>query len=125
MGPAAVYWPPSTARLGRQFRAIATAPMVWAAAANAYAQGADGFGLFGGGWRQDGWPWHADEYRTLRPLAHSDLLETTDKLYRAVSTPEPPSAGGLTGDGVVKQLGDFFDHGLFGPSVPRHSERAD
>ena len=70
--------------------------MVWAAAANAYAQGADGFGLYEGGWRQDGWPWHADEYRTLRPLAHSDLLETTDKLYRAVSTPEPPSAGGLT-----------------------------
>ena len=103
--------------LARQFKATATAPMIWAAAANAYAQGADGFGLYGGGWHQSGWPWHAGAYGTLRPLAHPDLLDTADKLIRAVSTPEPPSAHGLTrypSEGM-----ESWTPGV-GPALPRN-----
>ena len=69
--------------LGRQRHHYAPAPMFWAAAANAYAQGADGFGLANAHWGPQGWPWINDEYHTLRLLGHPDLLETADKIYRA------------------------------------------
>ena len=71
--------------LGRQRHHYAPAPMFWAAAANAYAQGADGFGLANAHWGPQGWPWIKDEYHTLRLLGHPDLLETADKIYRARS----------------------------------------
>ena len=76
--------------VGRQLSKAASPPMLWAAAANAYAQGADGFGFAGAGWLGRGWPWRGDEYGTLRPLAHPELLATADKLYRAHSAPSPP-----------------------------------
>ena len=69
--------------LGRQRHHYAPAAMLWAAAANAYAQGADGFGLGNAHWTPNGWPWLNDEYQTLRLLGHPDMLETADKIYRA------------------------------------------
>ena len=71
--------------LGRQLESNATPPMTWAAAANAYDQGADGFGLCEGMWAPNGWPWIAEDYQTLRLLGHPDLLATADKVYRARS----------------------------------------
>lgn len=71
--------------LGRQFQQYATPPMIWAAAANAYDQGADGFGLGDEHWTPHGWPWLSDEYQTLRLLGHPDLLATADKIYRVRS----------------------------------------
>jgi hypothetical protein len=71
--------------LGRQLQQYATPPMIWAAAANAYDQGADGFGLIDEHWSPKGWPWSHDEYQTLRFLGHPDLLATAEKLYRVRS----------------------------------------
>lgn len=71
--------------LGRQLQQYATPPMIWAAAANVYDQGADGFGLSDEHWTPHGWPWRRDEYQTLRLLGHPDLLATADKLYRVRS----------------------------------------
>ena len=71
--------------LGRQFEQYATQPMIWAAAANAYDQGADGFGLAVHHWSPNGWPWVENEYKTLRLIGHSEMLATADKLYRARS----------------------------------------
>ena len=72
--------------LGRQLARYATPPMIWAAAANSYAQGADGFGVAGHHWTPNGWPWTAQEYDTLRLLGHSDLLATADKHYHVRSS---------------------------------------
>ena len=47
-----------------------TAPLIWAAAANAYAQGADGIGFGGSSWSMSGWPWTGPEYQTF---AFSDI----------------------------------------------------
>ena len=58
-----------------------TAPLIWAAAANAYAQGADGIGFGGSSWSMSGWPWTGPEYQTLRLLGHPDMLATADKHY--------------------------------------------
>ena len=66
--------------LGRQLKQYATPPMIWAAAANAYAQGADGFGIGDAHWTPNGWPWTHDEYQTLRLLGHPEMLATADKL---------------------------------------------
>jgi hypothetical protein len=63
----------------------ATPPMIWAAAANAFADGADGFGICMGTWVPDGWPWTEGQYTTLRVLGHPNLLATADKTYRALS----------------------------------------
>ena len=71
--------------LGRQSEQYATQPMIWAAAANAYDQGADGFGLAVHHWSPNGWPWVENEYKTLRLIGHSEMLATADKLYRARS----------------------------------------
>jgi len=67
--------------LSRQMIRYATPEMIWAAAANAYAQGADGFGLGDAHWTPSGWPWTEKEYQTLRVLGHADLLATVDKCY--------------------------------------------
>ena len=71
--------------LGRQLESSATAPMIHAAAALAYEQGVDGFGLCDGMWAPNGWPWTDEDYETLRPLGHPDLLATADKHYLAPS----------------------------------------
>ena len=71
--------------LGRQLESSATPPMIWAAAALAYAQGAEGVGLCDGMWAPNGWPWQAEDYQTLRLLGHPDLLQTADKVYLARS----------------------------------------
>jgi len=71
--------------LGRQRHHYAPAPMIWAAAANAYSQGADGIGLANAHWGPNGWPWRSDEYHTLRLLGHPDMLATADKIYRVRS----------------------------------------
>ncbi len=71
--------------LGRQLRRAATQPMVWAAAANAYAQGADGFAIVEYHWTPNGWPLTEKDHGTLRLLSHRDLLATADKLYRVRS----------------------------------------
>ena len=71
--------------LGRQLENSATAPMIHAAAALAYEQGVDGFGLCDGMWAPNGWPWTDEDYETLRPLGHPDLLATADKRYVARS----------------------------------------
>ena len=73
--------------LGRQLKQYATPPMIWAAAANAYAQGADSFGIADACWLPNGWPWTSEDYQTLRLLGHPDMLATADKLYRARSQP--------------------------------------
>ena len=71
--------------LGRQLEGSATREMLWAAAALAWDQGADGFGLANGTFRPNGWPWSEEDYGTLRLLGHPDLLATADKTYHAVS----------------------------------------
>ncbi len=72
--------------LGRQLARYTTPAMIWAAAANTYAQGADGFGIGDHHWTPNGWPWTAQEYETLRLLGHPELLATTDKLYHVRSS---------------------------------------
>jgi hypothetical protein len=85
--------------VGRQRQHYASAPMIWAAAANAYAMGADGFGLGDCHWTPNGWPWTSDEYHTLRLLGQPDLLATADKLYRARAEFNPArSSNWLPGD---------------------------
>ena len=81
-----------TGLVGRQFEQYATQPMIWSAAANAYAQGADGFGLAQHHWTPNGWPWTAEDYQTLRLVGHPELLQTADKLYRAnaAASQNPP-----------------------------------
>ena len=71
--------------LARQLERSATPSMIWAAAANAYDMGADGFGICNFHWTPNGWPWTAEEYQTLRLLAHPDMLATADKIYIAHS----------------------------------------
>jgi hypothetical protein len=70
---------------------------IHAAAANAYAQGADGVGLGNAWWGPYGWPWLRDEYSILRPLAHSDMLAAADKNYR-VRAGGPTTTAFLPGD---------------------------
>ena len=76
--------------LGRQLEGKATQPMVWAAAANAYYQGADGFGLDDPHWFT--WPWTREEYETLRLLGQPDMLASANKLYRIVSADKGSAA---------------------------------
>ncbi|MEE2739169.1 MAG: hypothetical protein VX435_13145 [Planctomycetota bacterium] len=68
--------------LGRQLERAATQPMIWAAASNAYARGADGFAIVEYHWTPNGWPWTSEEYETLRMLGHPDMLSSADKCYR-------------------------------------------
>ncbi len=76
-----------SAHLGSQLETFATAPMTWAAAANAYAQGADGLGFAQYVWAPNGWPWTHDAYGTARLLGHPELLATANKLHRVTSRP--------------------------------------
>lgn len=94
--------------LGRQFERYATAPMTWAAAANAYDQGADGFGISNYHHSPNGWPWTAEEYEKLRLLGHPDLLATADKVYRVRSVPRGNS-GGYWLPGVMPLLPQTLD----------------
>ncbi len=89
--------------MGRQFERYATAPMTWAAAANAYDQGADGFGISNYHHSPNGWPWTAEEYEKFRLLGHPELLATADKLYRVRSMPGG-SSGGFWIPGVLPLL---------------------
>ena len=77
--------------IGRGEQRSATPEMTWAAAANAYSQGADGFGIGDAAWIPNGWPWTKDEYTTLRILGHPDMLNTADKNYRISSLPDGAS----------------------------------
>ena len=70
--------------LGTQLERAATQPMFWAAAANGYHQGVDGFAIVEHHFTPNGWPWTSEEYQTLRLLAHPDMLATADKMYRAL-----------------------------------------
>ncbi len=90
--------------LGRQLKQYATPPMIWAAAANAYAQGADGFGIGDAHWTPNGWPWTHDEYQTLRLLGHPEMLATADKLYRVRSETQGVTKGVGWAPGVATSL---------------------
>ena len=69
--------------LMRQFERAATQSMTWAAAANAWDDGADGFAIVEYHWTPNGWPLTAEDYQTLRVLGHPELLRFRDKHYRA------------------------------------------
>ena len=71
--------------LGRQFERAATPEMIWGAAANGYAQGADGFAIVEYHFTPNGFPLTEEDVWTLRLLPHPDLLASADKLYRARS----------------------------------------
>ena len=90
--------------LGRQLKQYATPQMIWAAAANAYAQGADGFGIGDAHWTPNGWPWTHDEYQILRLLGHPDMLATTDKLYHVRSETQGVTKGVGWAPGVAPSL---------------------
>ena len=80
--------------LGRQSEQYAAQQTVWAAAANAYHQGVNGFGFAGHHWTPNGWPWTDEDYATLRLVGHPELLATADKHYHARSalrSGSPPS----------------------------------
>jgi hypothetical protein len=83
--------------LARQTAQQAPPPMVWAAAANAYDQGADAFGLADACTFPDGWPWTAVQYDTWRLLDSPDLLATADKQYRVPSRGVRPPPAWLPG----------------------------
>jgi hypothetical protein len=83
--------------VARQTVQQATPPMVWAAAANAHAQGADAFGLADACTFPDGWPWPATQYDTWRLLDSPDLLATADKWYRVQSRGVRPPPTWLPG----------------------------
>ena len=67
--------------LYRQFARSATPAMIWAAAANAYDQGVDGFAIADHVWTPHGWPWTPREYETLRLLGHPEVLSHANKHY--------------------------------------------
>ena len=69
--------------LHSQFHRSATQSMTWAAAANAWDDGADGFAIVDYHWTPNGWPLTADDYQTLRVLGHPELLRIREKDYRA------------------------------------------
>ena len=72
--------------LGRQFAKYATPAMIWAGAANAYDQGADGIAIGDHHWTPNGWPWTAEQYNTLRQLGYPQLLATANKYYMVRSS---------------------------------------
>ena len=92
--------------LGRQLESSAPAPMIWAAAANAYGRGADGFGICEGMWAPNGWPWVSEDYQTLRLLGHPDLLGTANKIYRARSL----ARGSTLQEGIFPMTGPILPH---------------
>ena len=83
--------------LGRQYAQYATPQMIWAAAANAYLQGADGFAIADACTLPNGWPWTDAEYGAWRLLAHPEMLATCDKHYRVRSDGGRPPPSWLPG----------------------------
>ncbi|MAE61318.1 MAG: hypothetical protein CMJ49_08180 [Planctomycetaceae bacterium] len=79
-----------SALLGRQVSYYATPPLLHAAAANAYAQGAHGCGIGDCHWTPHGWPLQPQDYGTARPLGDPDLLAVADKHYHAQSVTGRP-----------------------------------
>lgn len=75
--------------LSRQLRRYGSQMMIWAGAANSYAQGAHGFGLADAHWTPNGWPLTDHDYQTLRILGNPDLLATVDKCYHVRSDRTP------------------------------------
>ena len=98
--------------LSRQLKQYATPQMIWAAAANAYAQGADGFGIGDAHWTPNGWPWTHDEYQTLRLLGHPEMLATADKLYRVRSETRGVTKGVGWAPGVAPSLPQTLVEGV-------------
>ena len=84
--------------LGRKLNSKPNEKMIWAAAANAYQQGADGFGLNEFPRTQE-MAFLGDMYEALRPLASPNLLATADKIYHVRNQPtsEPSFGSGLPG----------------------------
>jgi len=75
--------------------------MIWAAAANAYGQGADGFAIADHVWAPNGWPWTTREYEALRLLGHPELLAQADKHYLVRSdVRDEATAGWLPGRNI-------------------------
>ncbi len=68
--------------LQSEFHRSPTQAMTWAAAANAWDDGADGFAVVDYHWTPNGWPLTAEDYQTLRVLGHPELLRFRDKDYR-------------------------------------------
>lgn len=83
--------------VGREFDLNASQSMTWAAAANGYHQGADGFAMVTYCWIPNGWPWTAEDYQTVRPLGHPEMLANADKHYHVRSAPNG-SVGGSADD---------------------------
>ena len=83
--------------LGRQYAQYATPEMLWAAAANGYAQGAAGFAIADACTLPNGWPWTDVEYGAWRLLAHPEILACTDKHYRVRSGGGRPPPAWLPG----------------------------
>lgn len=73
--------------LHRQFERAATQEMTWAAAANAWDDGADAFAIVEYHWTPNGWPHTAEDLQTLRLLGHPDLLAVRNKIYHVPSRP--------------------------------------
>ncbi len=94
--------------LGRQVESSPPAEMIWAAAANAYDRGADGFGLCEGMWAPNGWPWIAQDRDTLRLLGHPDLLAAANKVYRARSM----ARGATFAEGIFRARGPVLPREL-------------
>jgi hypothetical protein len=93
--------------VGRQFHYNASQTMIWAAAANVYRGGADGFAVVTYCWFPNGWPWTAQEYETTRRLAHPELLAHADKHYHVRSRPRQagPAHDWLPGMGQSLPMG--------------------
>lgn len=69
----------------RQLERATTPEMIWAAAANGYDRGADGFAIVEYHFTPNGWPWQDEDFATLRLLQRPDLLRRADKHYRVRS----------------------------------------
>ncbi len=94
--------------LGRQVESGSTPEVIFAAAANAYERGADGFGLCEGMWAPNGWPWTAIDRDTLRLLGHPDLLASANKTYRARSM----ARGAVFKEGIFRVAGPMLPRDL-------------
>ena len=97
--------------VGRQFHYNASQSMIWAAAANSYHRGADGFAVVTYCWFPNGWPWTAQEYQTARLLAHPELLAGADKHYHVRSEPRTSGPANDWLPGVEESLPKRLEEG--------------
>ena len=81
----------------------ATAEMIWAAAANAYHQGAVGFGI-NDMVRSQELSFLGDMYQALRPLGSPELLATADKIYHVRDLPKSRQTFGTGLPGTIPPL---------------------